>query len=568
MLLELRIKDLALIEEASVEFAPGLNILTGETGAGKTVVVEAINLLTGGRADTTLVRKGADRARVEGRFDLTGVSLPAELVEFVEGDELVISRVLSKEGKNRCYMNGGPATVGLLAKLGEALVDLHGQHDQQSLFRISSHLDFLDTFAGGGVIGLRTACAVLVTRRRELESDLEKLEAGEKELLARVDLLRFQVEEIERAQLDSGEEERLLEERELLRHIEKVSSAVSSAEGLVTGGTEGESALDSISLAQAALKGAQGIDGRLDKLAERISGAFYELEDCAHELRDYISDLSFPPGRLDEVEARLSEISFLRKKYGQSIAEVLSYRDKAEQELAGIENLDASKEKLASELGEVKAELGQVAVRLSEARREAAVAFEDRVIRELADLGMAGAGFEVAFKNRESEYGYRISERGMEEAEFLISPNAGEEFKALTKIASGGEISRVMLAIKIVVSAADPVPTMIFDEIDAGIGGEVANAVGAKLFLLGRRHQVMVVTHLPQIARFANEHYLIIKEGKGERTVTGVTKLDDQARARELARMLSGEIASEAALRHAKELLEETVKTAATLSEN
>ncbi|MCL5292317.1 MAG: DNA repair protein RecN [Actinobacteria bacterium] len=575
MLLELRIKDLALIDEVSVEFGPGLNVLTGETGAGKTVVVEAINLLTGGRADSALVRSGAEKSRVEGRFSLVSTLLRGELADFADGGELVVARVLGKDGKNRCYLNGSPVTVGQLSSLGATLIDLHGQHDQQSLFRTTSHLDFLDHFAGPTVLAMREKCGELVGRRRRIARDIERLTAEERDILAKKDLLEFQVAEIERANLEVGEEERLQEERELLRHLEKIFAAVDAADTAIAREREASSAIDRIAEALGAVKRVTDIDARLDELTDRLSSIYYELEEWAGEVKSYAEELTVSPGRLDEVEDRLAELALLKRKYGRDTDEVLSYKDKAKQELEVISNKDARKAELADEIAQVESELSKIAVELSTERKKAAFNFERAVAKELADLSMADARFRVELGWRESAEGLivdgrmtAVDERGVDKVEFLISTNAGEAVKPLTKIASGGEISRAMLALKIVLSGADPVPTLIFDEIDAGIGGEVANGVGQKLRDLGGEHQVFVVTHLAQIARFADEHYRVTKGRAGGRTLTSVVRLDEESRVLEIARMLSGEMASEVALCHAAELLAVTGEAGEILSES
>ncbi len=562
MLLELRIEDLALIEKAKVEFGPGLNVLTGETGAGKTIVVEAINLLIGGRADSGMVRAGAERAKVEGLFSVKGIGLADDLQDFVDGDEVSVARIMTRDGKSRCYLNGGPITVGQLAKLGAALVDLHGQHDQQSLFRTYTHLDFLDNYGGSRVLELRSKVAELYGRWKETLRRLEEINRSESELLARKDLLEFQVSEIERANLEVGEEEKLKDERDLLRHLEKVFGAVSAALfGLADGG-EREAAADRIAESMASLKAVEGIDAGLDRLTERISSVYYELEDCIGELRSYLQELSFPPGRLDDVEARLNEIDLLKRKYGRCVADVLAYKNKALHELESLSDVGGAKDKLGTALAEVERELARAASKLSEERKVIASKFENAVVAELRELGMKGSGFCVALRNRELDgeraadgCGLALDGRGADDAEFMISPNAGEGMRPLSKIASGGEISRVMLALKMVLSAADPVPTLIFDEIDAGIGGEVANAIGAKLARLSRRHQVLVVTHLAQIAKYADEHFVVSKESKGARTITDINRLGNEGRIAEIARMLGGAASSDIAYRHASEML-------------
>lgn len=575
MLLELKIEDLALIEKARVEFGPGLNVLTGETGAGKTIIVEAINLLVGGRADSGLVRGGAEKAKVQGFFSVKGLDLPRDLRDLVDEDEISIARVIAKDGRSRCYLNGGPITVGQLSKLGAGLVDIHGQHDQQSLFRVHTHLDFLDNFAGSGVLELRSKVAELYGRWKEAVREAEELARSEREFSAKKDLLEFQVSEIERASLEIGEEERLKDERNLLRHLEKIFGATSAVLSFLENGGVDKSATDRIAAAMASLKAVGGIDARLDRLTDRISSVYYELEDCIGELRSYLQELSFPPGRLNDIEARLTEIELLKKKYGRDIAEVLAHKAKAILDLDRLGDIDELREKLEFKLSEIEKELTASAIELSEERKAFSAKFERAVVSELMDLGMKDARFSAAPRTRATDgdsasFGRKLmlDDRGIDDVEFMISPNKGEELRSLTKIASGGEISRAMLALKIVLSAADPVPTLIFDEIDVGIGGKVANAVGAKLSTLSRNHQVLVVTHLAQIAKYADHHFLVSKKIKGARSITDINRLNGEGRIAEIARMLGGEATSAVAYRHASEMLSAAEKERASALES
>ncbi|MHB0975670.1 MAG: DNA repair protein RecN [Candidatus Aquicultorales bacterium] len=561
MLVELRIKNLALIEDLTIEFGPGLNVLTGETGAGKTVVVGAINLLIGGRADASLIRSGSETARVEGRFDTAGSALTDDLSELIEGDELIVVRVLSRDGKNKAYVNGTPVTLGFLQEAGSALIDLHGQHDQQSLFKVSKHLDFLDAYAGRPVSSLCDRCASLVGERSRTIAALRTAERDERDLLSRKDLLEFQVAEIEKADCIPDEDTQLEKERDLLSNLEKIATAVDAASASLVE-DEGRSALDRLSQAQSALKAAGDHDAGLSGLSERLDACYFELEDCAREIKAYQDELVFPPGRLDEVHARLSELALLKRKYGEGITEVLAYKDKAKAELEALLDDGDRRERLEIKLQEIEAELALVAAELSEKRSEAALRLQRAVDRELGELGMAGAGFKVANNPKRGEDGVLVGDErllvdahGADRIEFCISANPGEPDKPLIKIGSGGEISRVMLALKLVLRGLDPVPSLVFDEIDSGIGGATAGVIGEKLAGVATAHQVFVVTHLAQIARFAEHHYLVEKVGEGRRVVTKVRKLDEDARISEIARMLSGEMDSQTAVRHAEELL-------------
>ncbi len=564
MLQELSINNLALIDKARIQFGQGLNILTGETGAGKTVVVGAVNLLLGGRADASLIRSGSTKAEVQGLFTIPSAlkSSDEKLGDILEDDDqLIIRRVISTDGKNKCYINDHMVTVATLSEIGRRLVDLHGQHEHQSLFKTSSHVDFLDKYGGKTLLELRTAFREKSETLRGLKDELAQLRGAEREMLGKKDLLQFQVGEIERAALVPGEDDELMRERDILRNAEKLYSAVAKAANALSESDEAAPGTELVARAVDELRTVGNIDPELDGLIERLNGILIELEDCSQSIRDYGSTLDFPPNRLQEIEDRLALISLLKRKYGATVEEILAYMDSASKELLLCDTSGERMEKLEVAIKEAEKELAGIAAHQSETRVGAAKVFAKEVMRELADLNMPNARFEVSFSREQDNDGLLVEDKrtklypnGIDKIEFMVSANKGEPPKPLTKIASGGEISRVMLALKIILADADEVPTLIFDEIDTGIGGTTAMAVGQKMSILGERHQVFSVTHLPQIAGFADKHFSVVKLEVGERTNTEIVELLSDTRVSEMARLLSGN-SSDVSLKHAEEMI-------------
>ncbi|OFW32704.1 MAG: DNA repair protein RecN [Candidatus Aquicultor primus] len=564
MLHELFIRDLALINKARVRFGGGLNVLTGETGAGKTVVVGAVNLLLGGRADNSMIRRGCDRAEVQGLFSVPPAMKPdLEQDNFLVDDaELIIRRVISADGKNKCYINDSIVTVKTLAEIGRRLLDLHGQHEHQSLFKPSTHIDFLDKYGGVELLRLRDIFREDLKRLRERQRELAAIQSAERELLAKKDLLQFQISEIDQAAPVVDEDEALMREREILRNAQKLYEVAASSVNAISDSGDFTPAVDLIAHAAENLRTVANIDAALDEIAERLNSLTIELEDCAASLKDYASSLDFPPGRLREVEDRLSLLALFKKKYGSSIEEVLEYRDSAVRELLLCDTSGERMARLEGEIVELERRLADVAMNLSRMRKEAAEKFAVEVGQELADLNMVNADFKVLLISEEDIDGlplengrFKVYAHGIDRVEFLISANKGEPPRPLAKIASGGEVSRIMLALKIVLADADETPTLIFDEIDVGIGGKTAMAVGKKMSLLSRQHQVMAVTHLSQIASFADSHFSIEKKELDDKSITEIDELFDEGRIREIARLLSGKVDSDLSLKHAEELL-------------
>ncbi len=597
MLTELHIYDFAIIDELHLTFGPGFSVLTGETGAGKSIIVDAVELALGGWADSTFVRAGADRAIIEATFRLTperrAVIDPLLQREGLEGDDpdlLLVGREVRLSGRNVCRVNGRAVTLTLLREVAEDLVDIHGQSEHLSLLRVREHVNLLDRYAE--LWPLRTRVAGLAERVRAVRRELEDLILREQELAHRADLLRFQIGEIEAADLEPGEEEALLEERVRLANAEQLAELTGEAiRALEEGEREVPTALDLLGIALGTLEKLARIDPALEpqlRVAENIN---YQAEELARNLRDYEEQIEYNPRRLQVVEERLALIRRLERKYGQTISEVLDYAHNAAQELDAITHSEERIAGLQAEEERLLAELGNLAGELSRLRREAGRRLSAEIEEELRDLGMEGARFGVDFKWQEDAEGVPVpgsqipgsespnsslpsGERvafdasGVDRVEFLVSPNPGEPMKPMTKIASGGETSRLMLALKAVLSRADETPTLIFDEIDQGIGGRVGATVGEKLWRLSVsggpgqvRHQVLCVTHLPQLAGFGDVHFRVEKRVEeseaGQRTVTRIRALERESRVEELALMLGG---GEAARRSAEEILEQVAR--------
>jgi DNA repair protein RecN (Recombination protein N) len=548
MLSELRVENLLLIERAELRLAPGLNVLTGETGAGKTVLAHALDLLLGGRARAGIVRPGAAEAYVEGVFDLPD-GLREELGERVAPDaqDVVLARRVGAEGRTRAYLNGRSCGVGDLRDVAAGLISFYGQHEHRKLTLASSQLEILDAFCGEGHIARRSAFAAGYDRARVLEASLTELRerAGARD--RELDLLEFEIAEIEAADPSEAEEAELLARRERLRHVEALrAAALGGAEAVAP--EEGAGAAALLAAGATALDGAAGVDPALDGLAERWRALLYEAEDVAGELRRYGEGLEAEPGELDAVEERLGVLDRLRRKHGGTIAAVLGHHERCcarRDELAGAE---VALEEATAALERARAELAERAAELSAARAKAAPALSAAVRERLAQLAMEGATFEIALSDREP------GPAGADAVEFLIAPNPGVPAGPLREIASGGELSRVMLALMSVANDGSGA-TLVFDEVDAGIGGQTARAVGEQLRSLAAGRQVVCITHLPQIASLAARHFAIRKDTSTEPARTTVAELAAGDVVGELVRMLGADADDVAARRHAKDLL-------------
>jgi DNA repair protein RecN (Recombination protein N) len=546
---ELRVENLLLIERAELGLGPGLNVLTGETGAGKTVLAHALDLLLGGKPRSGIVRPGASEAYVEGVFALPA-ALRAVLGDRLpeDADELVLARRVSSEGRTRAYVGGRSATAGDLAELGGALLSFYGQHEHRRLTLASAQLEILDGFCGADQASRRAEFAVAYARERNLREELEELRARAGARDRELDLLEWELEEIERADLDEAEEESLLAERERLRHFTALMGAAAGAVEALSGDDQGGAA-PALAVAASGLQAVHGVDAELDALADRAQALAVEADDLAAELRRYSEGVDAPPGRLDELEERLALLDRLKRKHGGTLAAVLAHAEACRKRRDELVGADEALEAGEAVLEAARAELAERAEGLRAARREAAGALAAAVVERLAGLAMEGASFEARVTPRD---GYGPT--GGDEVDFLIAPNPGVPAGPLRETASGGELSRVMLALMGVAAEVGP-GTLVFDEVDAGIGGQTARAVGEQLRDLAAGRQVICITHLPQIASLADRHFTIVKDTSADTALTTVTRLEKSALVGELVRMLGADDGDAAARRHARELL-------------
>jgi DNA repair protein RecN (Recombination protein N) len=567
MLTELRIQNFAIIDHLDLDFGPGLLIFTGETGAGKSILMDAVEMILGGRADLTVIRSDADLARVEATFKLAGPERqPAN--EILQREDLLddpnyvtLSREVRREGRNVARVNGRTVNLTLLRELGELLVDIHGQSEHLSLLNVRAHLSLLDRYAD--VESLLAAYCETYARLQEIRRELHELRQAQVDAERRTELLTYQADEIEAAKLRAGEDEKLRQERDRLANAESLSSLAQQALTVLDEGTpEAPAASDMIGRASQSLSKLSQIDTAQSALAGQATNLEETLADLARGLRDYLEVIEFNPKRLEEVEERVDLIHRLERKYGGSIQAVIAFAADARRQLENIIHASERLAELEAAETEILGKLAEQGLFLSQKRKEAADQLSKAIEIELDDLRMASARFAVDFQARPDPEGLPApdSQRlafdasGLDKVEFLVEPNPGEGLKPLAKIASGGETSRLMLALKNVLARADQVPTLIFDEIDQGIGGRVGSVVGEKLWSLGHQHQVMVVTHLPQLAAFGDHHWQVQKVIQDGRTVTQVTRLQGEARTLELAQML-GEV-NEGTLRSAHDVLQ------------
>ena len=550
----LHIENIVVIDKADVEFAPGLNVLTGETGAGKSIVIDALSAVTGGRTSRELVRTGADGASVTAVF--TGVDAGSWCAENgVEPDEdgkLFLMRKITADGKNTCRVNGCPVTVSQLRELGGMLIDIHGQNDGRKLMDENAHRGYLDNFAG--LDKLLCAYKEAYKKMRDKQAEIEKLSLDESDKEKKLDMLRFQLDELERADIKPGEFDEITTRRDLLKNASRLTEALDGALYNLYGGDDANGAVSLISQAEQNVSTAARYSEAFNTLATRVKDLLYAAEDVTEELRDLRDSLDFSPGELDTLEARLDTLRRLMRKYGDGEAELITYRENCRQELEDIEFASDRLIKFEKKLETLKAGALDKARALSEKRRAAAKTLEKRIKHELGGLNMAGVSFEVAFENAKGEFG--LNDAGCDEVRFLMSANAGQAAGRIKNIASGGELSRIMLALKNVLTENDEAATMVFDEVDAGVSGVAAQRVGEKLSDVSRTRQVLCVTHLMQIAVMADAHFEIEKTTKGGRTYTHVKRLDGEGRKHEIARLTGGENITETTLLSAAEQLE------------
>jgi len=552
MLTELSIRNVAIIDQLHLSFGPGLNLLTGETGAGKSIIIDALTLVCGGRASADLIRTGEEEATVEALFDLTrlsGIQDALRSAGIDATDELLIKRCLSRSGRNRVFINGSLASLSQLSELGRQLVTIHGQHESQALLRPDYHLILLDAFAD--VAGDRRQFSTTFEQWRQLGERLAHFDEQERDTAHRIDLLAYQVDEITAAGLKPDEEEQLDEQYRLLSNAERLSSLTGGAYEALYGGDH--ALLGELKRVVIALREAVAVDPLLGPVQATLDEGYLQLEDAALQLRDYASRIEADPERLQVVADRLDLLVRLKRKYAPTVAEVITLGAVLEQELSDLRSRSHSRLELEQELAEQRSRLDRLGASLREKRQAAAVVLEQRLGHEIQQLAMQHAVVKITFEHLDEP-----RSNGFERVEFLFSPNPGEPVRPLAKVASGGELSRLMLAFKQVLPEGEA-PTLVFDEVDTGVGGAVAGVVGRKLKQVATDQQVFCVTHLPQVAAWAAQHLRVEKRVENGRTITSVQALDQDEQILEIARMLAGEQITDAAKGHARELITQAV---------
>lgn len=565
MISQILIKNIALIDELSIDFHKGFNVLTGETGAGKSIIIDSVNLALGERADRDLIQSGKDYARVELLFTIASKSPVNKILEEFgitsEPDgSLLLVRELTVQGKNLCRVNGRTVTLTMLRELTKHLVDVHGQHQHQYLLNTESHIDFIDQFGKNELDKEKSLLKEKYHEWKKIEKEIKRIKGINKDGVRQMDLLLYQINEISEANLALDEEENLKNELNLLLNAEKVINSTNCAyQNLYTGSMDNPSIMDKLAEVIKQLETAKEIDKSLEDIVMQLNNMQFTLEDVTIMLRDYKDNLNHEPSRIEEIEERLQQIKNLKRKYGNSIREILDFKDKLEAEYQMLEDSQSKLEKLESECNRVYTEVLTQCKKISNIRRQYAKKLEKDLVKQLKDLNMNEARFSVLVQEADldsDQSNLYITENGYDTVEFLISANPGEPLKPLAKIISGGEMSRVMLALKTILGDKDQVPTMIFDEIDVGISGHTAQKVAEKICKISKQHQVITVTHLPQIASMADRHFEIHKVVKKEQTNTQVTELTYEERIRAIARMLGGVKITDLSLGHARDLIE------------
>ena len=551
MLNQLSIRNVAVIDKLDINLHDGVSVLTGETGAGKSIIIDSINMILGDRANKELVRYGTDKAVVQAVFDApkSVINILEENDIYVEDETVIITRQVTKEGKSVARINGMVVTLNILREISDRLINIHGQHDNQALLTPIRHITFLDAYADNEEYINRYKD--ILSKKREIEKKISSLEMDEQEKMQRIDLLEYQVKEIKKASLEKDEEDDLREQRDIYTNAEQITKSVNEAYMNLYEGDEIQSAYDGISIAVNEISQISDLNPQLKSIYDTLNEIMYSLEDTAHEIKEFGETVEFDEQALNEIEERLDLISRLKRKYGNSIEEILEYLKKAESELNDIKLSDERTNELKEELKNITKELKEKGNVLTQRRENAAKVLEENIEKSLHELNMEKSKFKVNIENDGTFY-----DNGMDKVEFLISTNPGEPLKPLVKIASGGELSRVMLAIKSILADSDGVDTMIFDEIDTGVSGKAAMSIAKKLAVIAKNKQVICITHLPQLTAMADNHYLIQKNTDGELASTTLKELDEEGRELELARIIDGGEVTELALSHAKQMLE------------
>lgn len=552
MLQELSVKNFAIISSLQLEFQMGMTVLTGETGAGKSIIIDAMGLLTGGRGSSDYIRQGANKCTLEGLFSMPKSQELKQLLEELgietEEDSLVIQRDISASGKNVCRVNGRIVNITNLKRIGEYLVDIHGQNEHQELMQSERHIDMLDEFGGKKLLAVKEKYTRAYQEYRALEAKVRKRQKNEKEFAQRMDMLHFQSDEIASAQLVAGEEEQLLEERNKLNNFQKIADALTISYAALNG--EDDSSLDKIGTSMNELASIESLDPEYKSLSDTVQNAYYLLQEASGDLSRLIDGLELDEGRLNEVENRLELIRQMKRKYGDSIETILSYYEEITKELAEADFLEGGTGDLEALLAEKQQAAHQQALVLRKERKRLAKELEQQILTELKELYLERTEFEVRFTELE-----HLQENGLDGVEFYITTNPGEPLKPLVRVASGGELSRVMLAMKTIFSQTQGITSIVFDEVDTGVSGRVAQAIADKIYQISENSQVLCITHLPQVAAVADEHYFIEKEIVAGRTETSVRVLSEKERVNEIARMLAGSEITKLTIEHAQELL-------------
>ncbi|EIR3693210.1 DNA repair protein RecN [Enterococcus faecalis] len=552
MLQELSVKNFAIISSLQLEFQMGMTVLTGETGAGKSIIIDAMGLLTGGRGSSDYIRQGANKCTLEGLFSMPKSQELKQLLEELgietEEDSLVIQRDISASGKNVCRVNGRIVNITNLKRIGEYLVDIHGQNEHQELMQSERHIDMLDEFGGKKLLAVKEKYTRAYQEYRALEAKVRKRQKNEKEFAQRMDMLHFQSDEIASAQLVAGEEEQLLEERNKLNNFQKIADALTISYAALNG--EDDSSLDKIGTSMNELASIESLDSEYKTLSDAVQNAYYLLQEASGDLSRLIDGLELDEGRLNEVENRLELIRQMKRKYGDSIETILSYYEEITKELAEADFLEGGTGDLEALLAEKQQAAHQQALVLRKERKRLAKELEQQILTELKELYLERTEFEVRFTELE-----HLQENGLDGVEFYITTNPGEPLKPLVRVASGGELSRVMLAMKTIFSQTQGITSIVFDEVDTGVSGRVAQAIADKIYQISENSQVLCITHLPQVAAVADEHYFIEKEIVAGRTETSVRILSEKERVNEIARMLAGSEITKLTIEHAQELL-------------
>jgi DNA repair protein RecN (Recombination protein N) len=551
MLQELSIKDFAIIDEIQISFQPKMTVLTGETGAGKSIIIDALGLLAGGRGSTEFIRKGEKKAVIQGLFTLPREANTYNILEEYgidsEDGQIILQRDLYRGGRNICRINGMMVNLATLRKVGETLIDIHGQNEHQELMKPENHIDLLDEY-DKKTSQLRNQYQVVYQNYRKLKLSMEKKEADEKAWAQRLDMLNFQVKEIEEAGLKINEEDKLVEEKNKLDNFQAIHDALELSYQILSG--EKIDVVGNLGNAMNELSDVSDLSENLQEINTKISDAFYSLEDAARDISDELDSMEWNGERLNEIEERLELIHQLKRKYGDTIEDILHYHSRIEKELREMENAEQNSEKQERQLSEALEKVKELAIKLSKQRKKSAKKLEKMIHEQLSALYMDKAVFEVKCLNNSKLYS-----KGIDKVEFYIQTNPGEEMGPLAKIASGGELSRIMLALKTIFSQKMGVTSIIFDEVDTGVSGRVAQAIAEKISQISNNSQVLCITHLPQVAAIADNHYYISKSVNDGRTETSLKELDEKQKIREIARMLSGSEITELTLKHAEELI-------------